>query len=226
MKIKSMIAAIAASALTVSALAVSASAAITNANAEANYMYPVVAEEGNNLPEGCKLTDVYGIEAKLSATVSAEGETCVGAFCYQSDSNNWAQNEFCQKGGDKSVIIGDDGIVKWGSDSSLFAEGDTWAKVFVAEWSWADDKQIDFAVEYVKLLDKDGNELTAKAAETTTEATTTTADGTTTTAKTTTTKASDSKKADSAKTGDAGVGVAVAALGVAGAAAFVSRKKH
>ena len=39
-------------------------------------------------------------------------------------------------------------------------------------------------------------------------------------------KAADTKKTDSAKTGDAGVGVAVAALGLAAAAAFTARKKH
>lgn len=233
MKIKSMIAALAASALTLSALAVTASAAITNANSGDKYMLSVVSESGNNLPEGCKLSDVYGLEAKLSKT-AGEGENCIGALCWQSDNNEWKQEEFSQPGGKKNIIIGDDGVVKYVADAPLFPEGETWGKVFVAEWDWdataegGDDHQIDFDVEYFKLLDKDGNELVAKAAEeTTTEAPATTTTVTTTTAdgKTTTTTAA-AKKADSTKTGDAGVGVVIAALGLAGAAAYTARKRH
>lgn len=222
MKIKSVLASLGACAIALSATAISASAAITNANSDDKYMYPVVAEEGNNLPDGCKLSDVYGIEAKLNKTASGD-ETCVGAFCYQSDSNNWAQEEFCQQGGDKDIVIGNDGTVKLLKSTSLFAEGDTWGKVFIAEWSWDGDKQIDFAVDKITLLDKDGNPLGAAAAETTAAADTTAA------AAATTTKAANSgsnTNEPSSKTGDAGAALAIAGLVSAGAAAYLVRRKH
>ncbi|MBR6107913.1 MAG: NPXTG-anchored protein [Oscillospiraceae bacterium] len=230
MKVKSILASLGACAIAMSAMALSASAAITNANSGENYLFPIVADEGNNLPEGCKLSDVYGFEAKFDK-VAGENENCVGAFCWQSDSNNWAQHEFCQEGGDKDVFIGSDGTVKWVSSEALFQDGDTWGKAFVAEWNWdkpdadppVEDNQIDFSVVSFKLLDKDGNVLGAAPAdgnETTT--TTTKANGGTTT------KAANGGKTATtgAKTGDAGVGVAVGLLGLAGAAAVVSRKKH
>lgn len=224
MKMKSILASIGACAIAASAMAISASAAITNANSNGNYEYVIMGEDINNLPDGCKLSDIYGFEAKLSKTASGE-ESCVGAFCYQSDSNNWAQTEFCQEGGDKNVVIGSDGVVKWVSATPLYSDSDTWAKAIVAEWSWPDDKQIDFAVESIKLLDKDGNEL--KAAGNDTPAETTAAGGTTTTAAgTTTTAAGTTTTAAGTKTGDAGVGLAVAGVALAGAAAYVARKKH
>ncbi|MBR3268669.1 MAG: NPXTG-anchored protein [Oscillospiraceae bacterium] len=225
MKMRSILASLGACAIAVSAMAFSASAAITNKNADNNYMYPIIADEGTNLPEGCKLSDVYGFEAKLSATASGE-QTCVGAFCWQSDSNNWDQHEFCQEGGDKDVFIGSDGTVKWVSSVALFKDSDTWGKAFVAEWSWADDKQIDFAVESFKLLDKDGNELGgAPTQNDQTDAPKN--DNTTAPANNTTAPANNNTTAaGSTKTGDAGVGVAVGVLALAGVAAVASRKKH
>ena len=202
---------------------------------EANYMFPIIAEEGTNLPEGAKLTDIYGFEAKLSKTVSAEGETCVGAFCWQSDSNNWAQHEFCQEGGDKDVFIGKDGVVKYVSKDALFAADDTWAKAFIAEWSWDGDNQIDFSVSDFKLLDKDGNVLGAAAAEDPKEDDKKDEDSKAEdkTEDKTEDKQAETKKDDtqttgnqpSSKTGDAGVGAAVAGLALAGAAAIVARKR-
>ena len=69
-------------------------------------------------------------------------------------------------------------------------------------------------------------ETTAAPADATTAAP---ADGTTTagtTAKPSNNTNSSTKTTDAAKTGDAGVGVAVAAITLAGAAAFIARKKH
>ena len=65
MKMKSFLASIAACAIAVSAMAISASAAIQNANADKNYMFPIIGDEGNNLPEGCKVTDIYGFSCKF-----------------------------------------------------------------------------------------------------------------------------------------------------------------
>ena len=159
MKIKSVLASAAACAIAVSAMAVSASAKVLNpADGDDKYLYEIVTETANNLPEGKTLADVYGFSFKVDK-LAGEGETCVGAFAWQSDSVNWEQEEFCQEGGDKNIFIGSDGTVKLLKDSALFAAGDTWAKAFVAEWSWDGDAQIDFTVSDFTLLGQDGNAL-------------------------------------------------------------------
>lgn len=220
MKIKSMIAALAAGAIAVSAMAVTVSANITNATeTDGKYCLNVA------LPEGCKFNDIYGYLITLDGTVG-EGQTNVCGVSRQSTSVKWTTDEFCQAGGDKPYTIADDNTVKMLYSDPLFAESDEYAQVFVEQWHWTDDKQIDFSVSSIKLLDKDGNELTAKAAETTTEAPATTTAADTTKAGTTTTAAKSATKTDSTKTGDAGVGIVVAAMGLAAAAAFASRKKH
>ena len=210
-------------------MAVSASAKVLNpADGDDKYLYEIVTETANNLPEGKTLADVYGFSFKVDK-LAGEGETCVGAFAWQSDSVNWEQEEFCQEGGDKNIFIGSDGTVKLLKDSALFAAGDTWAKAFVAEWSWDGDAQIDFTVSDFTLLGQDGNALSGAAAEETKAPEETQAP-------TEETKAADNAgsvvddttgKQDQpgTKTGDAGVAVAVAGLSLAGAAAFVARKR-
>lgn len=236
MKFKSVLASLGACAIAFSAMTVSASAAIKNANEGDKYMFPIVAEEGTNLPEGTKLSDIYGFSCKLDK-VPGEGENCIGAFCYQSDSHDWEQVEYGQEGADKPIVLGSDGTVKYKSDSALFAESDTWAKAFVAMWSWADDGQIDVNVSDFKLLDKDGNELKAAAAgdsqaESKAEESKA-AESKAEESKAAESKAEVSKAADNggakttgSNTGDAGVAAAVAGLALAGAAAFAARKKH
>ena len=220
MKLKNMVAGIAACAIAVSGLAVTASAKITNAT-ESNGSYKLDIK----LPEGRTFADIYGFEATFEGTVQAEGESNVGAICWQSTSVNWTQEEFSQKGASdpKPITISDDNTVKVLKSEPLFASSDEYAQAFVAQWTWDDDKQIDFSVTSLKVLDKDGNEL--GAAETTAAATTTTKAATTTTKAGATTKAGTTTAASS-KTGDAGVGVAVAGLSLAAVAAFAARKKH
>jgi hypothetical protein len=227
MKIKSMFAALAAGAIAVSALAVSAFAIpIANHNSDDGdkYVYSVK----DNLPEGCKLSDVFGAKVVISGVNQETGAG--GGFVFNSNTANWSQKEWGNEGSNKPIIYNyTDFTMTRLETESPFADTDEYAQVCIAQWdNWGDAVTVDS----VTLLDKDGNELTAKAAETTTEAPadTTAAAATTTSAKAgaavTTTKAADTKKADSAKTGDAGVGVAVAALGLAAAAAFTARKKH
>ena len=226
MKIKSMFAALAAGAIAVSALAVSAFAIpIANHNSDDGdkYVYSVK----DNLPEGCKLSDVFGAKVVISGVNQETGAG--GGFVFNSNTASWDQKEWGNEGSNKPIIYNyTDFTMTRLETESPFADTDEYAQVCIAQWdNWGDAVTVDS----VTLLDKDGNELTAKAAEeTTTEAPadTTTAAATTTkaAAAVTTTKAADTKKTDSAKTGDAGVGVAVAALGLAAAAAFTARKKH
>lgn len=211
----------------VSAMSLSASAAITNSNnPDGHYQYDIT------LPEGRTFADIYGVEATFEGRPS-EGETNIGAFAFQSNSVQWndKQIEFSITEGEKPLTISADNKVKYVSDTPLFAASDQYAQVFVAQWSWTDDHQIDFSVTNVTILGQDGNPLTAAGEETTTTAsTTTTAAGTTTTTAGTTATAArtatgSTASTTAAKTGDAGVGIAVAALAAALAAAFAARKK-
>lgn len=205
MKLKTFLASASACAIAVSAMAITASAEITNANADANYMYDVVA----NLPAGVELTDIYGVEASFDKAPSGE-QTNVGAICWQSTSVSWSQKEFSQ-GDDKDIKLNADGkSVTLLNTAPLFKAGDEYAQVFVSQWVWDGDMQIDFSVVDVKLLGADGKVLGGAAttdapANTDTPAATTTASG--------------------SNTGDAGIALAVAGLAVAGAAAYVARKK-
>jgi hypothetical protein len=250
MKIKSMIAALAASALAVCAVApMSASA------------------------ETAKLTDITGITFYIScpqaATENAEGGLTWygGAFGVNSGSTDWTTDEWCvNEDTDKKVVAEkiDDTHYKVTWTKALFSADDTWAQAVYQAYG-----PEDTVLEKV-VLEGVGMEITASSnpdafafpdaskgykagtvylfgdstdgqwhgvlnvpAET--EAPATTAeDKKDDTASTTTKdngKKTDSAKGsgtstDAAKTGDAGVGVAIAALSLAGTAALVARRKH
>lgn len=210
MKIKSMIAALAASAIAVSALAVSASA-------------EVLKKVGNEKDAEIYMVPVDGLDLskldKVVAEVSCDTNKLQGCIGYNNTNSEWVQVKFeseIESGAIEQTWEKDGlaGTVKDGLQVQLWWVQPTYD---------ADGKENGNGtgqIDSVKLLDKDGNELT----KTETQATTTTTEKSGA-AVTTTTTAKDTKKTDSAKTGDAGVGVAVAALGLASAAAFVARKK-
>lgn len=230
MKIKSMIAALAASAIAVSALAVTAFAEkkVTNGNDGDQMTYNV-----NQTDE--KWGQIKGIKFTITP---ADGWTSTGfgaGVAYQGKGLSWtdweinisgegvadpAKNEIeFEKTGDNTFAFTLDTDTEWFKD--IVDAEETWGQVCIQNWWGA-----EIAVDNVEFIYGEA----PAAAETTTEAPadTTTAAATTTkaAAAVTTTKAADTKKTDSAKTGDAGVGVAVAALGLAAAAAFTARKKH
>lgn len=255
MKIKSTIAALAASALAVCAVApVSASA------------------------ESAKLTDVTGITFYIScpqaATENAEGGKVWygGAFGVNSGSTGWSTTQWAVNEdplGDGKVAAEkiDDTHFKVTWTDKLFTADDTWAQAAYQAYG-PDDTVLEKVVlegvnievtaagnpdafafpsatdgykagtVYIFGDSQDGQwhgvikpeeapaETTAAPADATTAAP---ADGTTsagTTAKPSNNTNSSTKTTDAAKTGDAGVGVAVAAITLAGAAAFIARKKH
>lgn len=229
MKIKSMIAALAASAIAVSTMAVSASAALFSKTGNGQEKYNV---------------DIKDIDAskidKIVAEVTCDTEYLKGTFGFNDTSNNdkWASHGETEDSDgnhffESKVNAGEALTATWelsGIEGKVAAQD-----VIEIQFWWinphynADGSEGDkgtATIESVKLLDKDGNELTAKAAETTTEAPATTTAADTTKAGTTTTAAKSATKTDSTKTGDAGVGIVVAAMGLAAAVAFASRKKH
>ena len=221
MKVKSILASLGACAIAFSAMAISASAKVTNpAAGDDKYCLDVV------LPEGKTFADIYGIEMSYTGT-PAEGQTNVGAICWQSTSVKWTQKEFSLTEGEKELVVKDNKVTHK-ADAPLFAAADEYAQVFVAQWSWTDDNQMDFTVDSVKLLDKDGNEL-GGAAPTQNDQTDAPANDTTTAtqqAANNNNNNNNTTAAAGAKTGDAGVGIAVGALALAGVAAVATRKKH
>lgn len=232
MKFKSVLASVAACAICVSAMAVTASAKVLNpASGDDKYCLDV------KVPDGKSFGDIYGFEVKYTGT-PAEGQSNVGAVCWQSTSVKWTQKEFSITAGEKDIDVKDNTITYTQSEP-LFAAADEFAQIFVAQWSWDGANQMDFTVDSVKLLDKDGKELGGAAAEESSKTEESKAEESKAEeskaeeSKAEESKADDTKKDTSSqtqttgtKTGDAGVGIAVAGLALAGAAAFVARKKH
>ena len=236
MKIKSVLASIAACAIAVSAMAVTASAKVLNpASGDDKYCLDVV------VPDGKSFGDIYGFEVKYTGT-PAEGQSNVGAVCWQSTSVKWTQKEFSITAGEKDIDVKDNTITYTQSEP-LFAAADEFAQIFVAQWSWDGANQMDFTVDSVKLLDKDGKVLGAAGGSSQADDSSSKADDSSSKADDSSSKADDSSsKADDSsskaddgkkntqttgtKTGDAGVGIAVAGLALAGAAAFAARRKH
>ena len=126
-----------------------------------------------------------------------------------------------------TVVNGNTATMTFDTGSPLFAalkdDEKAWAQFIVQSW-WGADFTVD-SVEYIYAAGAAPADTTAAATTTTTAAaaattTTSAAAGTTTTAAATTTTSGAAQPA-----GDAGVAVVAATLALAGAAAFVARKK-
>ena len=231
MKIKSMIAAIAAGALAVSALTVSAFAEkkVTNGNDGNQMTYNVNKDDE-------KWGQIKG--AKFTIT-PADGWTETGfggCLAYQGKGISWTNFEInisgegtpnaeknqvnVEKTGDNTFVCSYESDTPWFQD--IVNAEETWGQVIIQNW-WGAEMAVD-NVEFIYAE--------APAAEATTEAPAATTteekkdDKATTTTSGSKSNATSGNKTDGAKTGDAGVGIAVAALSLAGAAAVVARKKH
>ena len=216
MKLRNIFAGIAACAITASAMAVTAFAekTITNAN------------DNENFSTDCKeldVTAIYGVKANITAADGWNASGLGGGIGFNADKNKgtgWTQFEWGISGEGKDAkntkgitIDGKDGkfTITLIADKAYFAATDEWDSVWVSAW-WGSDFKVDSLVP----LDKDGKEIGAKTEEKAAETTAAT------------TAAADTKaesKTDGTKTGDAGVAMAVAGLALAGAAAYVVRKK-
>ncbi|MBE6847597.1 MAG: hypothetical protein E7503_05650 [Ruminococcus sp.] len=214
MKLRTFLASISACAIAVSAMAISASAAVTNANSDGAYVVAVNEIAG--------LAWNGGISGAVVTITPAAGwnETGVGGgVIFQGDGVDWntGAKEFGVSGegtdaknveGMTIATSGDQITLTYDFGGAIFAESATWAQLVVQSWWGA-----DFTVDEVEYLDLDGKVIGEEAPTTTTNAAPEGGDTTTTT------------KAGSNATGDAGVALAVAGLAVAGAAAYVARKK-
>lgn len=154
MKLKKIIAGIAAAAVAVSMTAVNAFAAITNANDPDGQGFYVVAVDMSKYDA----TAVYGFSAKLSGDYI--GETGAGgAMVFNSASDNWNQHEWGNEGSGKEVTTTEDGVLTLLLSSPAFTASDQWAQCVVQQY-WGGD----FAVDSITLLGKDGKPLAEKSA--------------------------------------------------------------
>ncbi len=201
MKLRTFLASVSACAIAVSAMAITASAEVTNGNATGDngskfYNYDLLAE-------GKDATAVYGV--KIELTIEDLSEGCGGGMGFNSDSTGWKSIEWGNADSGKTIILDANNDLTYQSTTPIFAADDTYCQIWIQNW-WGDDVTVDGIV----LLDASGNEIGAPAqtdapAQPGAPAGTTAAGGT--------------------ATGDAGIALAVAGLAVAGAAAYVARKK-
>ena len=154
MKLKRIIASLAAAAVAVSMTAVNAFAAITNANApDGSGIYFYEFNSSQYDPAA-----VYGFKAQLSGDYI--GETGAGGgMVFNSASDNWNQHEWGNEGSGKEVTTTEDGVLTILLSSPAFTADDQWAQCAISQF-WGGD----FAVDSITLLDKDGNALAPKTA--------------------------------------------------------------
>ena len=165
MKIKKILAAVAAAAVAVSTMAINSFAAITNADG-GNYVYDVMAN-------GYNVTDIYGVSFTISDFDATQG--IGGGVGANSPSTGWESHDWANQG--KEITL-DGNTVTLKKDTPIFKDTDVtdptnpYAQLWIQAW-WGSDITVDNVV----VLDKDGNALASSAAAPAdTEATTATAE--------------------------------------------------
>ena len=176
MKMKKILAGVAASALAVKAMAASASAVniadYFEKNAEGNHgaaLY-LIANDGKAqwaVDAGVDITTVYGVKFYVTfdaADVADEATWLGGAVVANSNSTGWKQVEWGRV--DKEIIADlENGTVTWQNGAPIFAADDEYAQLWLVDWS---TKKL--SVDNIEVLDKDGNVITGNDAAETTEA--------------------------------------------------------
>ena len=147
MKMRKILATLAAAAVACSAMAVSAFAALTNANdGTANYMVDVKAE-------GFTADQIYGVKAVLSGDLSSGA----GGAVVANHVAGWDAVEF-GTGDDKAIKLEADGTLEYLGEDPMFDEADFaeegYAQAVIA-WYWG----ADLTVHTIELLDADGSVL-------------------------------------------------------------------
>ena len=211
MKLKNFLASVSACAIAVSAMAITASAAVTNANSDGAYMVDLATTD---------VTWNGGISGAVVTVTPAAGwneSGFGGGVIFQGDGVEWetGSKEFGVTGegtdakNTAGVTIGTSGdtiTVTYDFGGAIFADTAEWGQLVVQSWWGA-----DFTVDNVQYIGLDGKVIGDAPVQTDTPANTDTPAATTT--------------ASGSNTGDAGIALAVAGLAVAGAAAYVARKK-
>ncbi len=176
MKMKKILAGVAASALAVTAMAASASAVniadYFEKNVEGNHgaaLY-LIANDGKAqwaVDAGVDITTVYGVKFYVTfdaADVADEATWLGGAVVANSNSTGWKQVEWGRV--DKEITADlENGTVTWQNGAPIFAADDEYAQLWLVDWS---TKKL--SVDNIEVLDKDGNVITGNDAAETTEA--------------------------------------------------------
>ncbi len=176
MKMKNILAGVAASALAVTAMAASASAVdiadYFEKNVEGNHgaaLY-LVANDGKAqwaVDAGVDITTVCGVRFYVTfdaADVADEATWLGGAVVANSNSTGWKQVEWGRV--DKEITADlENGTVTWQNGGPIFAADDEYAQLWLVDWS---TKKL--SVDNIEVLDKDGNVITGEAAPEATEA--------------------------------------------------------
>ena len=139
MKLKKIVAAIAAAAVAVSAMAVNAFALSTKDYVKDGTIYLVSekAEEPNwTADAGVAVTDIYGATYHVTfdaAEVANESTWIGGGIGSNSNSTGWAQNEWGRN--DKPIVADlENGTITWLSDKPIFAADDAYAQIWLQAW--------------------------------------------------------------------------------------------
>ncbi len=218
MSIKRILAAAAASVVTVSAMSAVAFAGITNASdANGNYMVDLIEE-------GYTVTDVYG----LTVTISGDyADTGVGGGIGFNSASGWAQHEWGNADAGKEITLTEDNKVTLLLDAPAFADSDAndptnpYAQVWIAQW-WGNDA----TVEKVEVLGAGGVVLTANnAAPDDTTPSESTPDDTTPSESTPDENKPEDTNKPNVDTGVEGVAAVIGVAAVAAGAMIVAKKR-
>lgn len=160
MKLKKIIAAVAAAAVAVSTMAINAFAYKVSEDG-GNYFAYVKGTEGWSNDTGRPVTDVYGVtfHVTFNADDIAEGKWIGGNIGYNSDKENWKVQEWANMEGKPILADVENGTITYKSSSPVFQGTEEWAQLILQVYDGA-----NVTVESADLLDKDGKPLSEEAA--------------------------------------------------------------
>lgn len=159
MKLKKIIAAVAAAAIAVSMTAVNAFAYKVTLDG-GNYFAYVKGETGWSNDTGRPITDVYGVtfHVTFNADDIANGVWIGGNIGYNSDKENWKVQEWANMEGKPILADVENGTITYLSSSPVFKGTEEWAQMILQVYDNA-----NVTVESADLLDKDGKPLSEEA---------------------------------------------------------------
>ncbi|MCM1329380.1 MAG: hypothetical protein NC253_08045 [Ruminococcus sp.] len=170
MKIKKIIAAVAAAAVAVSTMAISAFA-IDKSDYYADGTLYLVADDGSPqwaVDNNVDITSIYGakVYCTFDASEIADDSAWIGGgIGTNSPSSGWKQVEWGRNA--KEIIADlDNGTITWQSTEPLFKADDKYAHIWTQAWGGT------VTFDKIELLDKDGNVIEGGAAPAETEAAT------------------------------------------------------
>ncbi len=159
MKLKKIIAAVAAAAVAVSTMAINAFAYKVS-EVDGNYFAYVKGTEGWSNDTGRPITDVYGVtfHVKFNADDIANGVWIGGNIGYNTDKENWKVQEWANMDGKPILADVENGTITYKSSSPVFQGTEEWAQLILQVYDGA-----TVTVESADLLDKDGKPLSEEA---------------------------------------------------------------